>query len=289
MTVVGGAARIDARFAALKAEGRAGLVTFVTAGDPTLEASAEILRSLPEAGADMIELGMAFTDPMADGPAIQRANLRALASGITLKKTLSMVSIFRQHDTETPIILMGYFNPIHSYGVEKFLEDAKTSGVDGLIIVDVPPEEDDVLCLPTVAKKLSYVRLATPTTDDHRLPQVLENTSGFLYYVSMAGITGVGSVDPSAVDAQVKRFRAITDLPIAVGFGIRTAEQAEAIAAVADAAVVGSALIEAIAEAAPGGTDKVVEAAKALTADLAAGVRRAKKTEKAANAKRHQL
>jgi len=283
MTVVGGTARIDARFAALKAEGRAGLVTFVTAGDPTPEASAEILQSLPEAGADMIELGMAFTDPMADGPAIQRANLRALASGITLKKTLAMVSGFRQHDTETPVILMGYFNPIHSYGVEKFLEDAKIAGADGMIVVDVPPEEDDVLCLPTMARGLSFVRLATPTTDDQRLPQVLANTSGFLYYVSMAGITGVGSVDISAVKAQVKRFRASTDLPIAVGFGIRTPEQAEAIAGVADAAVVGSALIDAIAEAAPGGTTKAVEAAKTLTAELAAGVRRADKTN------RHQL
>ena len=283
MTVVGGTARIDARFAALKAEGRAGLVIFVTAGDPTPEASAEILRSLPEAGADLIELGMAFTDPMADGPAIQRANLRALALGITLKKTLAMVSGFCQHDTETPVILMGYFNPIHSYGVEKFLEDAKNAGADGMIVVDVPPEEDDVLCLPTMARGLSFVRLATPTTDDQRLPQVLANTSGFLYYVSMAGITGVGSVDISAVKAQVKRFRASTDLPIAVGFGIRTPEQAEAIAGVADAAVVGSALIDAIAEAAPGGTTKAVEAAKTLTAELAAGVRRADKTN------RHQL
>jgi tryptophan synthase alpha chain len=280
MTVVGGTARIDARFAALKAEGRAGLVTFVTAGDPTPEASAEILRSLPEAGADVIELGMAFTDPMADGPAIQRANLRALASGITLKKTLAMVATFREADTETPVILMGYFNPIHSYGVDPFLEDAKKAGVDGLIVVDVPPEEDDVLCLPTMASGLSFVRLATPTTDDQRLPQVLANTSGFLYYVSMAGITGVGSVDPSTVDAQVKRFRASTDLPIAVGFGIRTPEQAEAIAGVADAAVVGSALIDAIAEAAPGGTAKVVEAAKTVTASLAAGVRRAVRTDK---------
>jgi tryptophan synthase alpha chain len=280
MTVVGGTARIDARFAALKAEGRAGLVTFVTAGDPTPEASAEILRSLPEAGADVIELGMAFTDPMADGPAIQRANLRALASGITLKKTLAMVATFREADTETPVILMGYFNPIHSYGVDPFLEDAKKAGVDGLIVVDVPPEEDDVLCLPTMASGLSFVRLATPTTDDQRLPQVLANTSGFLYYVSMAGITGVGSVDPSTVDAQVKRFRASTDLPIAVGFGIRTPEQAEAIAGVADAAVVGSALIDAIAEATPGGTAKVVEAAKTVTASLAAGVRRAVRTDK---------
>ena len=280
MTVVGGTARIDARFAALKKEGRAALVTFVTAGDPSPEASAEILRALPEAGADVIELGMAFTDPMADGPAIQRANLRALASGITLKKTLAMVATFREHDTETPVILMGYFNPIHAYGVEPFLEDAKIAGVDGLIIVDVPPEEDDVLCLPTMASGLSFVRLATPTTDDQRLPQVLANTSGFLYYVSMAGITGVGSVDASAVDAQVKRFRASTDLPIAVGFGIRTPEQAEAIAGVADAAVVGCALIDAIAEAAPGGTAKVVEAAKTVTANLAAGVRRAERTDK---------
>ena len=279
MTVAAGSARIDARFAALKAEGRAGLVMFVTAGDPTPEASSEILRALPGAGADLIELGMAFTDPMADGPAIQRANLRALAGGMTLAKTLEMVREFRQSDGETPVILMGYFNPIHAYGVDKFLTDAKAAGADGLIAVDVPPEEDAELCLPTMAAGLSFVRLATPTTDDQRLPRVLANTSGFLYYVSMAGITGVGAPDIAAVDAQVRRFRASTDMPIAVGFGIRTPDQAATIAAVADAAVVGSALIDAIADAAPGGTAKVVEAAIALTADLAAGVRRANRNQ----------
>ena len=274
-----GTARIEARFAALKAQGRAGLVTFVTAGDPTAETSAAVLRALPGAGADVIELGMAFTDPMADGPAIQRANLRALAAGITLPKTLDLVRGFRESDSDTPLVLMGYYNPIHSYGADRFLKDAREAGADGLIAVDVPPEEDEVLCLPALEHGLSFIRLAAPTTDERRLSRVLENTSGFLYYVSLAGITGVGAPDVSAVGAQLRRFRAQTDLPIAVGFGIRTPDQAQAIAAVADAVVVGSALVDAIAEAAPGGTAKVVEAAAAITAGLAAGVRRANRNQ----------
>ncbi len=279
MSPATGTARINARFADLKAQGRAGLITFITAGDPTPEISLEILKALPGAGADVIELGVAFTDPMADGPAIQRANLRALKAGITLAKTLDLVRRFRQTDSDTPIVLMGYFNPIHSYGVERFLADATEAGVDGLIAVDVPPEEDDVLCLPTLKSGLSFIRLATPTTDDQRLPQVLQNTSGFLYYVSMAGITGVGAPKASVVEAQLNRIRAHTDLPLAVGFGIRTPEQAQAIAAIADAAVVGSALVDTIAEAAAQGAEKAVKAAISLTAELAAGVRRANRNQ----------
>ncbi len=279
MSPATGTARINARFADLKAQGRAGLITFITAGDPTPEISLEILKALPGAGADVIELGVAFTDPMADGPAIQRANLRALKAGITLAKTLDLVRRFRQTDSDTPIVLMGYFNPIHSYGVDRFLADATEAGVDGLIAVDVPPEEDDVLCLPTLKSGLSFIRLATPTTDDQRLPQVLQNTSGFLYYVSMAGITGVGAPKASVVEAQLNRIRAHTDLPLAVGFGIRTLEQAQAIAAIADAAVVGSALVDTIAEAAAQGAEKAVKAAISLTAELAAGVRRANRNQ----------
>ncbi len=279
MSPATGTARINARFADLKAQGRAGLITFITAGDPTPEISLEILKALPGAGADVIELGVAFTDPMADGPAIQRANLRALKAGVTLAKTLDLVRRFRQTDSDTPIVLMGYFNPIHSYGVERFLADATEAGVDGLIAVDVPPEEDDVLCLPTLKSGLSFIRLATPTTDDQRLPQVLQNTSGFLYYVSMAGITGVGAPKASVVEAQLNRIRAHTDLPLAVGFGIRTPEQAQAIAAIADAAVVGSALVDTIAEAAAQGAEKAVKAAISLTAELAAGVRRANRNQ----------
>ena len=279
MSAAAGTARIDTRFADLKSQGRAGLVTFITAGDPTPEVSLEILKALPGAGADIIELGMAFTDPMADGPAIQRANLRALKAGITLAKTLELVRGFRRADSDTPIVLMGYFNPIHSYGVDRFLAEATEAGVDGLIAVDVPPEEDEVLCLPTLKSGLSFIRLATPTTDDQRLPQVLENTSGFLYYVSLAGITGVGAPEASVVEAQLNRIRAHTDLPLAVGFGIRTPEQAEAIAAIADAAVVGSALVDTIADAAAQGAAQAVQAAAAFTAELAAGVRRANRNQ----------
>ena len=274
----GGAARIEARFAALKREGRAGLVIFITAGDPDRDSSLAVLRALPAAGADMIELGMPFTDPMADGPAIQRANLRALKAGASVPKTLEMLRAFRDGDVETPVVLMGYYNPIHAYGVAEFLKDAREAGADGLIAVDVPPEEDDELCLPTLAAGLSFVRLATPTTDARRLPAVLENTSGFVYYVSMAGITGVGAPDPGAVAAQVEQIRGSTPLPIAVGFGIRSAEQAEAIARVSDAAVVGSAVVDRIGEAAAagGGKDDIAAAVTALARELAGGVRRAR-------------
>ena len=236
-----GTARLDARFRALKDEGRAGLVAYVMSGDPDLETSAEILAGLPAAGADIIELGMAFTDPMADGPSVQAAGLRALKAGITLRRTLELVAGFRRGDQDTPIVLMGYFNPINAYGVDAFLQDAREAGVDGLIVVDLPPEEDSELCLPTLQTGLSFIRLATPTTDDKRLPMVLRNTSGFLYYVSYAGITGAKQAQATSVEGAVARIRAQTDLPIAVGFGIRTPEQAAAIAKVADAVVVGSA------------------------------------------------
>jgi len=238
--------RIDQRFAKLKAEGRAGLVTFVVAGDPDLETSLDILKALPAAGADVIEVGMPFTDPMADGPAIQAAGLRALKSGATLKKTLDLVRGFRAADETTPIVLMGYYNPIYVYGVERFLEAAKEAGVDGLIVVDLPPEEDDELCLPARAAGLSFIRLATPTTDDKRLPKVLENTSGFVYYVSLTGITGAALADYSGVEAAVTRIKRHTDLPIAVGFGVKTAEGAAAVGRAADGVVVGTALVNAL-------------------------------------------
>jgi tryptophan synthase alpha chain len=274
-----GEARIAARFAALKAEKRAGLIAFVTAGDPDLATSQKILEALPAAGADVIEVGMPFTDPMADGPAIQRADLRALAAGTTVKKTLEVLRGFRAKDQTTPIVLMGYFNPIYAYGVPAFLRDAKAAGADGLIAVDVPPEEDDELGVPTRAAGLSFIRLATPTTDEHRLPAVLANTSGFVYYISMAGITGVGTPDPSSVKAAVARLKAKTSLPIAVGFGIRSAVQAAAIASVADAAVVGSALVDCIGDAHKAGKAPaaiVAEVAR-LTKELADGVRSAKR------------
>lgn len=238
--------RIDRRFAALKAQGRAGLVTFVTAGDPDLATSKAILAGLPKAGADVIELGMPFSDPMADGPAIQASSLRALKAGHTMRDTLDMVREFRKTDNETPIVLMGYYNPIYVYPAEKFLDDAASAGVDGLIVVDVPPEADDELCLPAVERGLNFVRLATPTTDDKRLKTVLKNTSGFLYYVSITGITGSGSADPADVQLQVARLKRATTLPVAVGFGVRTPDQARAIAEGADAVVVGSALVRSI-------------------------------------------
>ncbi len=273
------ATRIERRFSALKAANRGGLVAFVTAGDPTYALSLDLLRQLPAAGADVIELGMPFTDPMADGPAIQASSLRALRSGMTLKKTLQLVTEFRKGDGETPIILMGYYNPIYSYGVPAFLKDAKAAGVDGLIVVDLPPEEDEELCLPALKAGLNFIRLATPTTDDHRLPTVLRNTSGFVYYVSIAGITGTRSAANADVSAAVARLKRHTKLPVAVGFGIKTADQAEAIAKVADAAVVGSALVSRIA--AHVGEDgsaspKAVEETLALVRELAAGVRRAR-------------
>ena len=240
--------RIDRRFAALKKEGRAGLVAYVMAGDPDLETSFEIFRGLPGAGVDVIELGMCFTDPMADGPTIQVAGQRALRAGMTLRKTLDLVRRFRKEDNDTPIVLMGYYNPIYAYGNEAFLADAREAGLDGLIIVDLPPEEDSELCLPTVKAGLNWIRLATPTTDAKRLPAVLANTSGFLYYVSITGITGSASADAGVVAKAVERLHAKSDLPVAVGFGIRTPEQAADIARVADAAVVGSAFCQTVAD-----------------------------------------
>ena len=238
--------RLDARFAALKAEGRGGLVTFLTAGDPDGDTGLELLKGLPAAGADIIELGMPFSDPMADGPAIQASSQRALANGMSMRKTLDQVREFRKDDDDTPIVLMGYFNPIHHYGVEAFVEDAKTAGVDGLIIVDLPPEEEAELCLPALKGGINFIYLTAPTTDDKRLPRVVENASGFVYYVSIVGITGTASAAVGDIEAAVARIRRHTDLPVAVGFGITTPEAAADVASVADAAVVGSAIVKRI-------------------------------------------
>lgn len=279
-SVAGGESRIRARFDALRAEGRGGLVAFVTAGDPDPETSLAILCGLPAAGADVIELGMPFTDPMADGPAIQAAGLRALRAGTTLARTLALAAEFRRQDRDTPLVLMGYYNPIHSHGVERFLDEARAAGVDGLIVVDLPPEEDSELCLPAIAKGLSFVRLATPTTDDRRLPAVLANTSGFLYYVSIAGVTGAGSAEAGAVEAAVARLRRGTDLPIAVGFGISTPERAAEVARVADAAVVGSAIVSRVkANLDESGAPRpgLVEDVLAFVRRLADGVRSARR------------
>src|SRR3954468_5263978 len=231
------ATRIDRRFAELKTEGRAALVTFLTAGDPDPETSLALVRALPAAGADVIELGMPFTDPMADGPAIQLSSQRALKAGQTLKKTLELVRAFRGSDDTTPLVLMGYYNPIYIYGVDRFLRDAKSAGVDGLIIVDLPPEEDEELCLPALKAGLNFIRLATPTTDDKRLPAVLKNTSGFVYYVSITGITGAATPNPAQVQAAVARIKRHTTLPVAVGFGVKTGDGARAIAEGADGVV----------------------------------------------------
>ncbi len=272
--------RIDARFKALGAQGRAALVTFVMAGDPDPETSLDLLRALPAAGADVIEVGMPFTDPMADGPAIQAAGLRALKSGMTLRKTIALVKAFRETDADTPIVLMGYYNPIYVYGVEAFLRDAGAAGVDGLIVVDLPPEEDQELCLPARDAGLNFIRLATPTTDDRRLPRVLENTSGFVYYVSLTGITGAALADYAGVSDAVKRLKRHTNLPIAVGFGVKNAENAAQIAATADGVVVGSALVEALkASLDPQGraTPDSVTAVTALVSSIAGGVRGARK------------
>src|SRR5512146_1643442 len=238
--------RIDRRFVALKDEGRAALVTFTMGGDPDTETSLAIAKALPKAGADVIELGMPFTDPMADGPAIQAAGVRALKSGQRMTKTLALVREFRTGDGATPIVLMGYYNPIYIYGVDKFLVDAKAAGVDGLIVVDLPPEEDDELCIPALKAGLNFIRLATPTTDDKRLPTVLNNTSGFVYYVSITGITGSAAPEPAKVSAAVGRIKKHTKLPVAVGFGVRDAASARAIAEGADGVVVGSALVDAL-------------------------------------------
>ena len=272
--------RIDTRFAALKSEGRAALVTFVMAGDPDHATALDVIKALPAAGADLIEIGMPFTDPMADGPAIQAAGLRALAGGETLHSTIDIVRSFRKGDSETPIILMGYFNPIYIYGVEVFLKDAKDAGVDGLIVVDCPPEEDDELCKPALKAGLNFIRLATPTTDEKRLPKVLSNTSGFVYYVSIAGITGAATPDFGKVATAVARIKMHTDLPVAVGFGVKTAADASAIAKGADGVVVGSALVEAVRKSldADGkATAQTVSAVTALVSEIAAGVRAVKK------------
>jgi len=272
--------RIDARFAALAQEDRAGLVTFVTAGDPDHDTSLAILKALPEAGSDLIEIGVPFTDPMADGPAIQAAGLRALRGGQTLKKTLAMVRAFRKTDADTPVVLMGYYNPIYVYGVGRFLPDAIAAGVDGLIVVDLPPEEDEELCLPALKAGLAFIRLASPTTDDKRLPAVLKHTSGFVYYISITGITGAAIPDPNRVMAAVARIKRHSKLPIAVGFGVKTADQARAIARGADAVVVGSALVEAVRlslDADGRATPKTVRAVTGLVSELAAGVRAARR------------
>ena len=272
--------RIDRRFADLEREGRAALVTFTMAGDPDTKTSLEILKALPKAGADVIELGMPFTDPMADGPAIQAGGLRALNAGHDMIKTLGMIRAFRKGDNATPIVLMGYYNPIYIYGVTKFLADAKSAGVDGLIVVDLPPEEDEELCLPALKAGLNFIRLATPTTDDKRLPAVLANTSGFVYYVSITGITGSAAPDADKVHAAVTRIKRHTKLPVAVGFGVRTAKQARAIAAGAEGVVVGSALVNAVEDSLDKkgrATSRTVKAVTRLVSELASGVRGAER------------
>ncbi|MDX8350970.1 tryptophan synthase subunit alpha [Cognatiyoonia sp. IB215182] len=261
--------RIDAKFAALKAEGRKAFVAYVMAGDPDFETGLEVVQGLPGAGVDIIELGMPFTDPMADGPTIQLAGQRALEGGQTLEKTLDYARHLRKVDQETPIVMMGYYNPIYSRGVDQFLVDAKAAGIDGLIIVDLPPEEDDELCIPAQKAGINFIRLATPTTDDKRLPAVLKNTSGFVYYVSMTGITGTAAAQAADVGPEVARIKSSTDLPVIVGFGVKTPEAAEAIAKVADGAVVGSAIVEKI------GAGEPVADVLAFVKSLADGAHRA--------------
>ncbi|MDR0252881.1 MAG: tryptophan synthase subunit alpha [Brucellaceae bacterium] len=271
--------RMDEKFAALRAEGRPALVTYFMGGDPDYATSVEIMKALPKAGADVIEIGMAFSDPMADGPAIQAAALRALHAGQTLPKALQMVRDFRASDDTTPIVLMGYYNPIYIYGVERFIKDALEAGIDGLIVVDLPPEMDEELCIPAIKAGINFIRLATPTTDEKRLPKVLENTSGFVYYVSMNGITGSALADTAQVSEAVARIKSHTDLPVCVGFGVRSGEQAKAIGASADGVVVGSAIVAAIAGTLDA-NDKVqgdpVAAASAVVSELASGVRKAR-------------
>ncbi|MFN3954719.1 MAG: tryptophan synthase subunit alpha [Pararhodobacter sp.] len=257
--------RIDQTFARLKAEGRKAFVAYIMGGDPDFDTSLTVMRGLPAAGVDVIELGVPFTDPMADGPTIQLAGQRALEGGMTLERTLEMVRRFREGDSDTPIVLMGYFNPIFNRGVERFLGDAREAGVDGLIVVDLPPEEDDELCLPAQAAGINFIRLATPTTDAKRLPRVLRNTSGFVYYVSITGITGAAAAEAGAVAPEVARIKAATDLPVIVGFGISTPETARAIASIADGCVVGSAIVKLIGEG------QSPAAVLARVADLAAG------------------
>jgi tryptophan synthase alpha chain len=270
--------RIAKTFSDLSAANRKALVTFVTAGDPDFATSLEILRGLPAAGADIIELGMPFSDPMADGPAIQRSSQRALKSGQTLRRTLEMVRSFRETNQTTPIILMGYYNPIYVFPTDEFLKEAVEAGVDGLIVVDIPPEADDELCLPALDAGLCFIRLAAPTTDEHRLGRVLTNTSGLVYYVSIAGITGTRAPDLNAVSKNVERIKARTPLPVVVGFGVRTPEQAKAIASVADGVVVGSALVDAIAQSLDGdlrATDLTLKAVLELVGQLSAGMKAA--------------
>ena len=273
-------ARIDATFARCRDEGRAALVTYVMAGDPDPETSLALLKSLPEAGADIVEFGLPFTDPMADGPAIQAAGLRALKAGQDTRGTLDLVAAFRESNRDTPVVLMGYYNPIYVYGVERFLDDALAAGIDGLIVVDLPPEEDEELCLPALAKGLAFIRLATPTTDERRLPAVLANTAGFVYYVSITGITGTATPDFARVAQAVGRIRPHTDLPVVVGFGVKTGAHAAEIARGADGVVVGSALVDALARSLDGqgraGSGSVA-AVTGLVRDLAEGVRGAKK------------
>ena len=266
--------RLSRRFEKIRASGRGALVTFITAGDPNPSASAHLLQRLPAAGADIIEVGMPFSDPMADGPSIQASSQRALANGMTLARTLAMVSAFRAHDSDTPLVLMGYFNPIYRYGPTRFVDDALNAGVDGLIIVDLPPEEDRELCHPALTAGLHWIRLVTPTTDEHRIKTVLKNTSGFVYYVSIAGITGTRAAATDTIKAATERLRAKTSLPIAVGFGIRTQQQVGEIIQVADAAVVGSALVDRIADGiAEQHTDEViVDSVTDLVSDLAKGL-----------------
>jgi len=273
------ATRIDRRMAKLKAEGRPALVTYFMGGDPDYDTSLSIMKALPAAGADVIELGMPFSDPMADGPAIQAAGLRALKGGQTLVKTLKMAAEFRTSDNETPIVLMGYYNPIYIYGVDRFLKDALASGIDGLIVVDLPPEMDEELCIPALKAGINFIRLATPTTDDKRLPKVLQNTSGFVYYVSMTGITGSALADTGKVAAAVKRIKTHTDLPVCVGFGVKTAEQARVIGANADGVVVGTAIVNAVANVLGPKGEKTADPAEAvatLVSGLAQGVRSAR-------------
>ena len=266
--------RLQSRFAALKQENRAALVTFVTAGDPDYATSLAILKGLPEAGADVIELGMPFTDPMADGPAIQLANIRALGNGQNMVKTLQMVREFRSGNQDTPLVLMGYYNPIFCYGVARFVADAKAAGVDGLIVVDLPPEHNDELCDPAQAAGIDFIRLTTPTTDDARLPTVLNGSSGFVYYVSVAGVTGAGAATMDQVEEALAHLRRHTDLPLCIGFGIRTPEHAAEVAKRADGAVVGSALIDRIAKA--GSKEQAVGDVLGLCRELAEGVRGAR-------------
>jgi tryptophan synthase alpha chain len=276
--------RIDARFAELAKQGRSAFVTFLMAGDPDPKTSLDILKALPKAGADVIEIGMPFTDPMADGPSIQAAGLRALKAGMTLKKTLEMVRGFRKDDNTTPLVLMGYYNPIYIYGVDKFLIDAKAAGVDGLIIVDLPPEEDTELCIPAMKAGLNFIRLATPTTDDKRLPAVLANTSGFVYYVSITGITGAATPDFARVSDAVARIKRHTALPVVVGFGVKTGAHAAAIAQGADGVAVGTALVNAVQgslDAESHATSKTVESVVKLVQELAVGVRSVSKAKAA--------